>query len=173
MGRIVRRVIIGFALGALACLAAVVMGHFSDGPLEIIPGVPGGRLSGEVERDPDPDWSFARDLDTIELQISSSPPRSIFTGVVVYAGSLYVPVTLSPLKRWPGVVSCNPRVFVRIQGRVFERKAVPVTDAELLRTLVSAGQSKYGPPFHAAWAARFTHYFRLDPFSGSHEGDPP
>jgi hypothetical protein len=158
--RIVRVIVIFIALGAAAFLVAIVGGHFSDGPLEMIPG---GRLSGEVLRDPDPDWSFARDLDTIELQIGSSPPRSLLTGVVVYEGALYLPVTLSPLKRWPAVVSANPRVRVRIEGRVFEREAVPVTDPERLQELISVGQSKYGPPFHATWVARFTRYFRLDP----------
>ena len=163
MRRIVRIVVIFVTLGAAVLLTAVIGGRFSDGPLELLPGVPGGPLSGEVSRDPDPDWSFARDVDPIELQINSAPPRSIFTGVVVYRGSLYVPVTLSPLKRWPEVVASDPRVLVRIEGRVFEREAVSVTDPELLQQLIAAGRSKYGPPFHAVWAARFTRYFRLDP----------
>ena len=156
--------ILAAAVAALL-LVAVIAGRFSDGPLEVVPGVPGGPLSGEVSRDPDPDWSFARDLDTIELQIDSSPPRSIFTGVVVYAGELYLPVTLAPLKWWPEVVSSNPRVRVRIEGRLFELEAVPVKQGELHRKLISVGQAKYGPPFHARWAARFTRYFRLDPLA--------
>lgn len=169
MRRIFRIVAISITLCAAALLAAGLAGRFSDGPLAVVPGVPGGPLSGEVIRDPDPDWSFARDVDPIELQISSSPPRSIFTGVVVYQGSLYVPVTLSPLKRWPAIVESNPRVLVRIAGRLFEREAVPVTDPELLQELIAAGRSKYGPPFHAVWAARFTRYYRLDPSPPYHD----
>jgi hypothetical protein len=167
--RLVKTTAISLAVGAAALLAATIGGRFSDGPLELIPGVPGGPLSGEVVRDPDVDWSFARDVDPIEVQIGSSPPRSIFTGVVVYEGWLYLPVTLSPLKRWPKVVSSDPRVLVRIEGRLFERKAVPVTDPDLLEELITAGRSKYGPPFHATWAARFTRYFRLDPLPPSQE----
>lgn len=169
MRRIVRIVVIFITLGGAALLTAAIAGRFSDGPLELLPGVPGGPLSGEVIRDPDPDWSFAREIDPIELQISSSPPRSIFTGVVVYRGSLYVPVTLSPLKRWPEVVASDPRVMVRIEGRLFEREAVPVTDPELHQQLIVAGRSKYGPPFHAVWAARFTRYYRLDASLPSHD----
>lgn len=165
MRRIVRISVISITLVVAVFLTALVGGHFSDGPLRILPGIPGGALSGEVVRDPDPDWSFARDVDPIELQISSSPPRSIFTGVVVYQGALYVPVTLSPLKRWPDVVLRDPRVLVRIEGRLFERQAVPVTDSALLRDLIEAGRAKYGPPFHARWAASLTRYFRLDPLS--------
>jgi hypothetical protein len=159
----VKIILISVALGAAALFVAIVGGRFSDGPLAMIPG---GPLLGEVERGPDPDWSFARDLDTIELQINSSPPRSVLTGVVVYQGALYVPVTLAPLKRWPEVVSSEPRVRARIAGRLFEREAFPVTEPKLLQELVSTGQSKYGPPFHATWAARFTRYFRLDPMPG-------
>ena len=163
MRRIVRIVVIFVTLGAAALLTAVIGGRFSDGPLVLVPGVPGGPLSGEVIRDPDPDWSFARDVDPIELQINSSPPRSIFTGVVVYEDALYVPVTLAPLKRWPDIVLRNPRVLVRIEGRLFERMAVPVTESDLLQELIAAGQAKYGSPFHAEWASTVTHYFRLDP----------
>jgi hypothetical protein len=165
--RLARIIAITVVLGAAALAVAWIGGRFSDGPLELIPGVPGGPLSGEVERNPAPDWSFARNVDPIEVQINSSPPRSIFTGVVVHGGSLYLPVTLSPLKRWPAVVSRDPRVLVRIEGRLFERQAVPVTDAELLQELIEAGRSKYGPPFHATWAAPFTRYFRLDPLTPS------
>jgi len=58
---------------------------------------------------------------------------------------------------------------VRIEGRLFEREAAPVTDPELLQELIAAGRSKYGPPFHAVWAARFTRYYRLDPSPPSHD----
>jgi ubiquinone/menaquinone biosynthesis C-methylase UbiE len=170
MRRLVRVIIIVVVVGVVGSLAALLGGRFSDGPLEVIPGVPGGPLLGEVERGPEPDWSFARDVDPIELQISSSPPRSIFTGVVVHEDALYVPVTLAPLKRWPDVVRSDPRVRVRIEGRLFERRALPVTDPELIEELIAAGRSKYGAPFHATWAARFTHYFRLDPLPPGGDG---
>jgi hypothetical protein len=163
MRRTVGIIVISVALGTAAFVVATFGGRFSDGPLRVIPGIPGGPFSGEAERGLDPDWSFARDVDPIEIQIASSPPRSIFTGVVVYEGALYVPVTLAPLKRWPEVVSSNPRVVARIEGRLFECEAVLVTAPEMLEELVAAGQSKYGPPFHATWTARFTRYFRLDP----------
>jgi hypothetical protein len=160
-------IVISVALGIAAFVVITIGGRFSDGPLRVIPGIPGGPLSGEAERGPDPDWSFAQDIDPIEIQIASSPPRSIFTGVVVYKGALYVPVTLAPLKRWPQVVSKDPCVVARIEGRLFEREAVPVTEPEVLGQLISAGQSKYGPPFHATWTRRFTRYFRLDPLGGA------
>lgn len=155
--RVVAIVVLVLAASGFAALLAA---RRSDGPVEMIPG---GPLSGEPERGPEPDWSFAESLDTVELQVSSSPPRSILTGIVVHEGVPYLPVTLAPLKRWPSVLARDPRVVVRIEGRLFEREAVEVTDPELLARLISVGQSKYGPPFHARRVARFTRYFRLAP----------
>jgi hypothetical protein len=152
----------GIAVLVVAALgfAVLVGARRADGPVEMLPG---GPLSGEAERGAEPEWGFAESLDTVELQVSSSPPRSLLTGIVVYEGVPYLPVTLAPLKRWPSAIARNSRVVVRIDGRLFEREAVEITDPELLARLIAAGQSKYGPPFHARWVARFTRYFRLDP----------
>ena len=57
-----------FALGALA-----VSARFSDGPSVIFSGGP--LVAGELVTGPEPDWSFARDVRTIELQLLD-PPRS-------------------------------------------------------------------------------------------------
>jgi hypothetical protein len=138
---------------AALVFAMLVAAKRADGPVEMIPG---GPLSGEVERGPEPDWGFAESLDTVELQVSSSPPRSILTGIVVHGGVPYVPVTLAPLKRWPSVIARDSRVVARIDGRLFEREAVAVTDSDLLVQLITIGQSKYGPPYHARRVARFT-----------------
>jgi hypothetical protein len=155
----------GVSLGSIAALTvvlagALMLGRSTDGPLAWFPG---GPFSEEIERGPEPDWSFAAALDTVEVQIGSSPPRSVRTGIVVFEGVPYLPVTLSFLKRWQHVVARNPRVVVRIEGRLFERNATAVTDAEHLSRLIAAGQAKYGAPFHARWAAALTQYFRLDP----------
>ena len=155
-----RRVAIAGAVLAGFVVLGLVAVRSSDGPLEAIPG---GPLSGEPEGGSEPDWSFARDIETIELQVRSSPPRSVRTGILLRSGTLYVPVTLAPLKLWPRVVLRDPRVLIRIDGRLFERVAVPVTEPRLLQELIALGQSKYGAPYHARWAAGVTGYFRLDP----------
>ena len=104
-----------------------------------------------------------RPLDTVDVQLGSAPPRSVRTGIVIFEGVPYLPVTFAFLKRWQHVAARNPRVVVRINHRLFERQATAVTDAEHLSKLIAAGQAKYGAPFHAGWAAGFTQYFRLDP----------
>ena len=144
---------------AAALLAA---GCFGDGPVGFVPG---GAFSGELERGAEPDWSFAAPLDTVDVQIDSSPVRTVRTGIVVHEGIPYLPVTFAPLKRWPAVLRRSPRVVLRAEGRLFERTAVPVSEPALHAALIAAGQAKYGAPFHARWAAGMTHYFRLEPAS--------
>jgi hypothetical protein len=155
-----RRILSTLAVAGALVVAIVVAGRLSDGPLSAFPG---GPLSGERVRGSEPDWSVLRDVDTIELQIDSSPPRSILTGVLFHEGRLYLPVTLAPLKRWQYVVERRPRVVIRMGEQIYERDAVAVTDPDALDELIAVGQAKYGPPFHARWAAPFTGYFRLDP----------
>jgi hypothetical protein len=150
-------VIAVFAVGHAAML---LVARHSDGPIAWLPG---GSFSGEIERGPEPDWSFAAPLDTVEVQLGSDPPRTVLTGILVFEGVPYLPVTFAPLKRWQHVVARNPRVVIRVESRLFERRAAAVTDSAHLSRLRAAGQAKYGPPFHATWTGDFTQYFRLDP----------
>lgn len=144
----------------VAVVALWLGARLAGGPVGFVPG---GAFSAELDPDPDPDWSFAADLDSVDVQIDSDPPRTVRTGIVVFEGVPYLPVTYAPLKRWDAVVAKAPRVVLRAGGRHFARVAVPVTDAARRQTLVEAGQAKYGPPFHGSWTSGITEYFRLDP----------
>jgi hypothetical protein len=136
-----------------------ILARYSDGPIGPFTG---GPLQGEVWDGAEPDWTFARDLDTVELQFDHGKRRSGLTGVIVQDGILYVPTTLEPLKGWNKAVLKDNRVILRIDGRLYPRCAVRVTDPHLLKILVAAGQKKYGPPFHATWAEPYTWYWRMD-----------
>jgi hypothetical protein len=152
--------LVSIAVFAVVLVGMLFLARNTDGPLAWFPG---GPFSGEIERGPEPDWSFAAPLDTVDVQLGSAPPRSVRTGIVIFEDVPYLPVTFAFLKRWQHVVARNPRVVVRINHRLFERQATAVTDAKRLSKLIAAGQAKYGAPFHASWAAGFTQYFRLDP----------
>ena len=54
------------ALGAL-----MVSARFSDGPSAVFRGGP--LVAGELVTGPEPDWSFARDVREIELQLLDPP----------------------------------------------------------------------------------------------------
>ena len=58
------------AVGTLA-----VSARFSDGPSGPFSGGP--LVAGELVMGPEPDWSFARDIPDIELQLLDPPPVPI------------------------------------------------------------------------------------------------
>ena len=144
----------------LIVLSLLSAGCWTDGPVGFVPG---GAFGDELETGPEPDWSFAVDLDSVGVQIDSSPPRTVRTGIVVLDGVPHLPVTYAFLKRWDAVVAESPRVVLRADGRHFERHAVLVTDEANHQALIAAGQAKYGAPFHGSWTSGMTDYFRLDP----------
>ncbi len=69
-----------FALGAMA-----VSARTSDGPSVVFSGGP--LVAGELVTGPEPDWSFARDIRTIELQLLD-PPRSRILWIVEHEGKI-------------------------------------------------------------------------------------
>lgn len=143
-------------VGAIGLLGS---GGCANGPAGFIPG---GAFSAEIEPLPG-DWTFARDLDSVDVQIDSDPPRTVRTGIVVYDNVPYLPVTWAPLKRWPDVVRERSAVVLRADGRHFALVATPVDEPSTLAVLRRTGQDKYGPPFHARSLEHQTFYFRLDP----------
>ena len=137
-------VIIGIVLVAAA--AYMVGVRFSDGPFGIIAGGP--LQSGElIQREPD--WAFAHDVPTIELQLLS-PPRSRTVWMIEHQGKIYVPcgyrnTWLGRLwKQWPLEVEKDPRAIVRIEGKRYERTLIPVTSQHpAIEELLAELQRKY------------------------------
>jgi len=134
------------ALIAVAVLLAIVA-RFSDGPIAIFAGGP--LESGELATGPEPDWSFARDIDTVELQLVT-PPRSRTTWILEHEGKIYVPcgymnTSFGRLwKKWPFEAEADDRGIVRIEGKRYERRLVRITGLELSDVLMKEIQRKYG-----------------------------
>jgi len=141
---------IAFAFAAIVVVLAMlaVAARFNDGPIAIFAGGP--LVEGElVAADaPEPDWTLAGELDTIQLQLVT-PPRSRTTWVVEYKGRLFVPCgymnsTLGRLwKHWPVEAEADPRAIVRIGGKRYERELVRVTNDQLFAVLAVRVQRKY------------------------------
>lgn len=155
-----RRILVGVGAVIIAIGALALYARRADGPIGPFAG---GPLQGEVWEGPEPDWAFAADLDTIEVQVSPRSPRSLRTGVIVHEGKLYIPTTLERIKRWHRYVLEDPRVVLRIDGRLYQRCAMRVRNRPVVKELIRAGRLKYGFPFHARRAAPYTWYWRLDP----------
>ena len=85
----VLRWLIRILAGLVALIALLFVGaRFHDGPLGPIPGGP--LTSGELVREPIDDWSFAKDVQEIELQLDSER-RSRTVWLLVLENQAFVP----------------------------------------------------------------------------------
>jgi hypothetical protein len=133
---------IALALGVLLSAGIIVWlgARFHDGPLGPFPG---GPMDGVIVTDAAVDWSFATDLQTLALQ-TSDPPRSRSVWLVVHEGALYVPSGSSVAERWPHELARDPVALLRIEERLYLRRAVRVSDPALLTVLWRKVANKYG-----------------------------
>lgn len=133
-------------------------GYVFDGPLGPIPG---GALSGPVNAQRNPDWSNVERV--IELEIRPAKPWSLSIWAVVVDGELYSPSAFAEHRRWPAVALDDPRVSIRTNGQIVERRLERVTDPELKQRVGRAVAARYG--FDAENAARddTTWYFHYAP----------
>jgi hypothetical protein len=152
--RLVRWIGIALAVPILALVVVAIVARFSDGPLDPYPFavLPGGPLrAGELVTGPEPDWSFARDIVLLELQLVD-PARSRHTWLLVHEGKLYVPCGYMNSrwgrlwKRWPIDAMNDGRAVIRIAGKRYEREAIRVTEPALFWSLIREVVRKYRPP---------------------------
>jgi hypothetical protein len=115
------------SVAALAMLPVFVYygARMHDGPIGLIPGGP--LEAGEVVREPIADWSFAKDIGEIELQLDSKR-QSRTVWFFVLDGIGYVPCSLGypPGKIWHRQALVNGAARLRIGGRLY-----PVTLSKL------------------------------------------
>ena len=111
-------------------LLAVALATGCGGPISMVPG---GELSGPVQATP-ADWAFSNDHETVQLETRPTDPYSVNVWCGAHEGALYVPTSLilgpdDPNERdWVRFVAEDPRVRLRIDGVVYELRAVRVED---------------------------------------------
>ncbi len=111
-----------------ACFAALLglLASGCGGPFAIFPG---GALSGEVVVETPADWSHV-ETGAFALETRPSDPYSVNVNVISRGGSLYIDP--APERRWAENIAADPRVRLRVDGRVHPLTATRVTDeAEL------------------------------------------
>ena len=165
-------ILVGGAVTAvvLAFVLLVFGARFADGPIAIIPGGP--LTAGEMVRSAEPDWSFATDIPTMELQLVD-PPRSRTIWLQVhdkklYAVSAYMNSTIGKLwKQWPMQAEEDGRAMVRIDGKRYERQLVRILDDRaVLEGIASEVNRKYGAALSADMATSGdVWFFALEPRS--------
>jgi len=140
--------IVGGAVAAvvLALVLLLVGARFSDGPLAIVAGGP--FTSGERVTGPEPDWSFLEDVQEVEFQLLE-PARSRTTWVLVHDGRVYIPSGyMNSLvgrlwKHWPYEAEEDGRAILRVDGRLYERRLVRVTEGPAIEPLLAELSRKY------------------------------
>ena len=111
---------------------------------------PGLGLSGEVVSDAISDWSFSDDHPELFLETKTwyVIPHSVTTVCAAVGDKLYVPTLYYqggewPDKYWNSNVESDSRVRLRIGGKLYEREAVVIEDAEEVNAAVNALAAKY------------------------------
>lgn len=146
-------------LGKLAVLGALglalAIAYFAGAVAPTPEGRPGLRLAGEVVPEPVSDWGFSDADELVELE--SNAPWGLAHSVTVVCAStgadLYVPSVYfegggwPEARRWNRNVVADPRVRIRIAGKLYERKAVLVTNEDERAEAFAAFARKY-----EAWA---------------------
>jgi hypothetical protein len=148
-------------------IALVLAARFGDGPSGPLTGGP--LRAGELITS-DPDWTFARDIMEMELQLVD-PPRSRTVWLQVHDQKLYVVSgymnsTLGKIwKKWPAQAIDDGRAVIRIDGKRYERQLVRILDDQPLLAAISAEvERKYGAPLRAEMAASGdAWFFALEP----------
>lgn len=157
------RVLRWLLLGVLALVVVIAviaaLARYSDGPIGPFPG---GKLSGPLVSEPVADWAaILAGVPRLEVEVNPAHPRSVTTSYLLHDGRLYVPSMFAARKTWPQEAIADDRVVLRIGGKLYERRAVRVTDPSELRPLVRSFDS--AAPTDADATALSTWYFRIDP----------
>jgi len=118
------------ALAALAC----------GGPLGWMPG---GKLDGQPVDAPVGDWSFASRVEKLQLETDPADPYSVNIWFVTEDGRLWVFAGGGESSTWAKNLSADPRAIVRIEGKLYPRKAVRVTDSEEIAHVQQLYLEKY------------------------------
>jgi hypothetical protein len=106
---------------------------------------PGLGLSGEVHQQQVEDWSFTSEVEEIFIETVTSYwiPHSVTAWCVIVENELYVAADDADKKSWVVNVARDPNVRLKIAGKVYEQKLVPVTDATTIAAIDSGFERKY------------------------------
>jgi hypothetical protein len=153
---------LGLVILGIAVLAVCIVfgARLADGPLG---PVPGGPMSGQLVAEPVTDWGFIVERDTVELEVNPDAPRAITTWVVGYGGQPFIPSGFGERKTWTAQLAADGRAVLRVDGKLYERQAVRVTDEELLEELRAVLIRKYDLDPEGNFSGSETWFFRLDP----------
>jgi hypothetical protein len=160
LGRIVKGFMIVVVVFVVAIAAVFAAARFHDGPLGVIPGGP--LKSGELVPQPPSDWSFAKDVPEIEMQLAYENSART-TWILVRDGTAYVPCSLDfpPGKRWYKAADQNGEAILRIAGKRYPVTLKRVQDEALAKEIGKVALAKY--PAAARSEGGRVWFFQVEP----------
>lgn len=120
-------------------LAALALGA-CGGPLGVVPG---GKLDGEPVDAPIDDWAFASKTEDLQLETDPADPYSVNIWFVTEGAKLWVFAGGGESSTWAKNLLADPRALVRIDGKLYPRKAVRVTDPAEIEHVQQLYLAKY------------------------------
>ena len=126
-------------------LAIFLATRFTDGPMGLVSG---GAFSSGVVVSTEPVWRFIIDYDTVEFQLLE-PARSRTTWIVEHEGRIFIPsgYMLSTVgkiwKQWPLHAQKDGRAILRVDGKLYPRQLVRITDGPELPAVLAELSRKY------------------------------
>ena len=154
MSKLLRTLVQLFGLGIL--VPAVALGALrykhrdGDGPSILFPG--GELVSGEIYTGPEPDWSFTRNVSTVELELEESGTSRLIwileSEGKIFIASGYMSTFLGRLwKHWAVLADRgNGEAMVRIDGMRYPRQLIRITEGPVLDGVAAAMGTKYNSP---------------------------
>ena len=116
----------------------VLSGLLACGPLVMLPG---GRLSGEAEPVPG-DWSFSDRVETVQLETRPEDPYSVNIWGVAVGPDFYV-ASGKPENAWAQHILADDRVRLRIEGTIYDMRALRDDSPESRERYLAAVKAKY------------------------------
>ena len=122
--------------------------------------IPGGQLTGEAKAVPD-NWSAFSEVELVQLETRPDDPYSLNIWGVGLGRDYYIASGGGGESNWVDHIIDNPDVRLRIENKLFELKAVRITDEEELAEVLKRYKEKYDMEAQGADAAQ-AWLFRLD-----------
>ncbi|MCH2172455.1 hypothetical protein MK489_16885 [Myxococcota bacterium] len=101
----------------------VLLAAACNGPMGLLPG---GKLGGEPRPAPS-NWGFAGDYGTVQLETHPEEPYSVNIAYTIMGGRLFINAGGTETQ-WVKNMTLDPNVKLRLDGSLYDLRAVRVTD---------------------------------------------
>jgi hypothetical protein len=122
----------------------------------------GGRLDGESVAAPVDDWSFTDSVRRIQVETNPNDPYSVNAWCVAQGPHLWITAGGGEGSTWGKNLLDDARLRIRVQQKLYERRAVRVSDPGEIALVRGLYAAKYHPLFDLTQREHAI-FFRLDP----------